>query len=209
MGYLSNCVFVNESGFDINIRPPSAWPTVGTPAIAETKSTKAASYTILEAISADGVVDIELRVATKPKQRKDTTTGHYLNFIRKALDEMDKTPFMSGFYIVMDNAPIHTSKDVNHLIISRGYRSLHPSPYPTEPNPVEQFWSVVKNKVKGGVFSDDENLKTRIAAACNNFPIHHLRAFIQHSCNQFDNFTNKKHIQFKSLVDIIQQIPAI
>ncbi|KAI8645305.1 hypothetical protein BD408DRAFT_412121 [Parasitella parasitica] len=51
----------------MNIRPPSAWSTVGTPAIAETKSTKAASYTILGAISAHGVVNIELRVATKPK----------------------------------------------------------------------------------------------------------------------------------------------
>ncbi|KAI9272358.1 hypothetical protein EDC94DRAFT_498937, partial [Helicostylum pulchrum] len=29
MDYLSNCVFVDESGFDINMRPPSAWSTVG------------------------------------------------------------------------------------------------------------------------------------------------------------------------------------
>lgn len=71
MDYLSNCVFVDESGFDINMRPPSAWSTVGTPAIVETKSTKATSHTILGAISAMGaVVDIELRVAEKPKQRR-------------------------------------------------------------------------------------------------------------------------------------------
>ncbi|KAI8641033.1 hypothetical protein BD408DRAFT_368861, partial [Parasitella parasitica] len=54
MDYLSNCVFVDESGFDINMRPPSAWSTVGTPAIVETKSTKATSHTILGAISAMG-----------------------------------------------------------------------------------------------------------------------------------------------------------
>ncbi|KAG1499318.1 hypothetical protein G6F47_010792 [Rhizopus delemar] len=101
MNYLSNCVFVDESGFDINMRPPSAWSTVGIPAIVETKSTKATSHTILGAISAMGVVDIELRVAEKPKQRridgvgrkrkhtpnvkksKGTTAGHYLNFIQK------------------------------------------------------------------------------------------------------------------------------
>lgn len=70
MGYLSNCVFVDESGFDINMRPPSAWSTAGTPAVVETKSTKATSHTILGAISAIGAVDIELRVAVKPKQRK-------------------------------------------------------------------------------------------------------------------------------------------
>lgn len=67
MDYFSNCVFVDESGFDIDMRPPSAWSIVGTPAIVETKSTKVTSHTILGAISAMGVVDIELRVAEKPK----------------------------------------------------------------------------------------------------------------------------------------------
>lgn len=67
MDYLSSCVFVDKSGFDINMRPPSAWSTVGTPAIIETKSTKATSYTILCVISAIGVVDIELKSCRKAK----------------------------------------------------------------------------------------------------------------------------------------------
>lgn len=57
---------MDEIGFDINMRPPSAWSTVITPAIVET-------HKILGAISAMGVVvvvDIELRVAEKPKQRR-------------------------------------------------------------------------------------------------------------------------------------------
>ncbi|KAG1137738.1 hypothetical protein G6F37_011318 [Rhizopus arrhizus] len=143
MDYMSNCVFVDESGFNINMRSPSAWSIVG-------------------AISALGVLDIELRVAEKPKQRKveggrkrkqtsdtkrakGTTTGYYLNFIRKTLDEMDKNPLMKE----VTGAPIFP-------------------PYSPELNPIEQFWSVVKNKVKRGVFSDNEDLKTRIAEACNN-----------------------------------------
>ncbi|KAG0758276.1 hypothetical protein G6F57_008732 [Rhizopus arrhizus] len=143
MDYMSNCVFVDESGFNINMRSPSAWSTVG-------------------AISVLGVLDIELRVAEKPKQRKveggrkrkqtsdtkrakGTKTGYYLNFIRKTLDEMDKNPLMKE----VTGAPIFPS-------------------YSPELNPIEQFWSVVKNKVKRGVFSDNEDLKTRIAEACNN-----------------------------------------
>ncbi|CEG73278.1 hypothetical protein RMATCC62417_08689 [Rhizopus microsporus] len=211
MGYMSNCVFIDESGFNINMRSPSAWSTVGTPAIVKTKSTRAIYHTILGAISALEVVDIELRVAEKPKQRKveggrkrkqtsdtkrakGTTIGHYLNFIRKTLDEMDKNPLMKGFFIVMDNVPIHTHKDIDELITSRGYRSIYLPPYSPELNPIEQFWSVVKNKVKREIFSDNEDLKTRIAEACNNVPIHHLKAFIQHSCNQFDKCRNKEPI---------------
>ncbi|KAG0766830.1 hypothetical protein G6F57_007272 [Rhizopus arrhizus] len=81
----------------------------------------------------------------------------------------------------MDNAPIHTHSDIDELITLRGYRSIYLLTYSPELNPIEQFWSVVKNKVKRGTFSDDEDLKTRIADACNNVPIQHVKAFIQHS----------------------------
>lgn len=52
------------------MRPPSAWSTVGTPAIVTTKSTKAILHTILGAICSIGVINIELRVTEKLKQRK-------------------------------------------------------------------------------------------------------------------------------------------
>ncbi|CAO3663721.1 hypothetical protein G6F70_002427 [Rhizopus microsporus] len=51
MDYMSNYVFVDESGFNINMRSPSAWSTVDTPAIVKTKSTRAISHTILGALS--------------------------------------------------------------------------------------------------------------------------------------------------------------
>ncbi|GAA5813962.1 hypothetical protein MFLAVUS_007452 [Mucor flavus] len=150
------------------MRQPSAWFTVITPAIVET-------HIILGAISAMGVVvvvGIELRVVEKPKQRRiggvgrkrkhtpnvKKTKGHYLNSIRKTLNEMDKNPLINGFYIVMDNALIHTHNDIDKLITLKGYRSIHLPSYSPELNPIEQFWSVVKNKVKRGMFSDDEDL---------------------------------------------------
>ena len=35
--YMSNCVFVDESSFNINMRSPSAWSTVDTPAIVKSR----------------------------------------------------------------------------------------------------------------------------------------------------------------------------
>lgn len=52
---------------------------------------------------------------------KGTVTGHYM-FISKTLDEMDKFPEMANFYVVMDNAPIHTSHKITKTIQARGYR---------------------------------------------------------------------------------------
>jgi transposase len=48
----------------------------------------------------------------------------------------------------MDNAPIHVSDQIEKLIVSRRYGCVCLPPYPPELNPIEQFWSVVKRKVK-------------------------------------------------------------
>lgn len=93
---------------------------------------------------------------------------------------MDKYPEMNGFYLVMDNAPIHTSNEIYELILRRGYRCVY-LPYSPELNPIEQFWSVVKNKVRRSEFADKEDLRTRITEACDSVPIKHLQVFVQHS----------------------------
>jgi hypothetical protein len=54
MDYMSNCIFVDESAFDINMRPTKARSTKGTRAVVTTPSARAVSHTILGAISALG-----------------------------------------------------------------------------------------------------------------------------------------------------------
>jgi hypothetical protein len=70
MDFLSNCVFVDEAAFNINMRSPFGRSISGTPAIEETPSTRAVSHTILGAISAVGVVSVDLREPIKPKKIK-------------------------------------------------------------------------------------------------------------------------------------------
>lgn len=91
----------------------------------------------------------------------------------------------------MDN----TQGGVDELITSIGYRNIHLSP---ELNPIEQFWTVVNNKIKRGVFFDNKYLKTRIADACNNVPIQNVKAVIQLSCNQFEKCRNKETSNHKN-----------
>ncbi|KAG2190476.1 hypothetical protein INT47_003004, partial [Mucor saturninus] len=185
MDFNTNCIFIDESAFDINMRPSTARSARGTPAIVVTPSTKAISHTILGAISAMGVINIEIRVPVPPKKMKvvgsrkrkasapkkpsfgGTNSGHYLNFIKKTLDQMDKYPEMKGFYLIMDNSPIHDKKDgdIDHIIESRGYKCVYLPPYSPELNPIEQFWAVVKGKVRRSQFGNTEDLKTRISEA--------------------------------------------
>jgi transposase len=113
---------------------------------------------------------------------KGTVTGHYMRFIHKTMIEMDKFPAMKGFYIIMDNAPIHTSNEIEKMIISRGYRCIYLPPYSPELNPIEQFWSVLKGKVQRTKFSDTEDLKSRIVESCGYVKL----AKLMRTFNDFD-----------------------
>ncbi|CAO3664956.1 unnamed protein product [Rhizopus stolonifer] len=100
MKYLENCVFMDEAGFNINMRSPFARSMKGTPAIAETSTTRTITHTVLGAITAKNIIALEIREPLKPKKiriaggrkrkslvgkkmPKGTVTGHYMRLIAK------------------------------------------------------------------------------------------------------------------------------
>ncbi|KAG1137106.1 hypothetical protein G6F37_011480 [Rhizopus arrhizus] len=131
MNFLKNCVLLDESAFDINMKRSRAWSRKGTRTIVTRPTTRANTTSILGAISTVG-----------------TLTSHYISFLKMALNEMDKYPHMKGHYIVMDNAPIHTNENIKKYIEYRGYKCVYLPTYSPELNPIEQFWAVAKSKVK-------------------------------------------------------------
>ncbi|CEP09554.1 hypothetical protein [Parasitella parasitica] len=169
MDYMSNCVFIDEAAFHINMKRSIAW---------------AKTTTILGATCAFGVVNIKVRrprvMPTSKKrktagssgqaqtQSKGTVTGHYFNFISDTMDEMDKHPeIFKDNYLIMDNAPIHTNDAIKLLNESRGYRCVYLPPYSPDLNPIEQFWSICKSKLKREKLLKEETLTSRIGDACN------------------------------------------
>ncbi|KAI8091886.1 hypothetical protein BDF21DRAFT_332681, partial [Thamnidium elegans] len=111
-----------------------------TQVIIESPSAKEASYTIIGAVSAFGVMNAGIREPKTVKKRKvvgdskreaprdaastipkGTIAGHYSKFINVTLDIIGVFPHIKSFYIVMDNAPIHNSDLVDPVIIERGY----------------------------------------------------------------------------------------
>ncbi|KAI8063816.1 hypothetical protein BC940DRAFT_227567, partial [Gongronella butleri] len=56
-----------------------------------------------------------------------------------------------------------------------------------ELNPIEQFWPIVKSKVRRDELKNNELLSHRVKAACNNVSINDLRAFIGHSAARIND----------------------
>ncbi|KAG1283946.1 hypothetical protein G6F66_010795 [Rhizopus arrhizus] len=198
MDFTRNCFFLDESAFHINLKRSMAWSRKGTPAVVTVPKTRATTMTILGAISADGLIKCSLRLPQLPynKKRKrgdgvgqiskGTVTGHYISFLKAAMDEMDHYLHMKGHYLVMDNAPIHTSDNIAKYVESRGYRCAYLPPYSPELNPIEQFWSVVKSKVKRNKFLEKETLMTRISEASSSLKLSNFKGIVKHSYKCLD-----------------------
>ena len=65
------------------------------------------------------------------------------------------------------------------------------SPYSPELNSITQLWAVVNRKVRRSQFGNTEDLKTRIAEACDQVPRKHLHNFAQHSVRVFEDCLNE------------------
>ena len=167
--------------------------------------TRAQTTTILDAISASGLIKCSLRLLQTPaKKRKregyveltstGTVTGHYFSFLKATMDEMDQYSHMKGHYLIMDNAPIHKSEDIAKYIISRGYRYAYLPSYSPELNPIEQFWSVVKSKVKRNRLLEKETLMTRINEASNSLSVSDFKGFVRHSYKCLDKCRDREHL---------------
>ena len=119
------------------------------------------SVTILGAICELRVINVSLRKpqavqSSKKRKRSNGTTvlngrigtriEHFIEFLNNVMDILDEND-MKGRYLVMDNAPIHTNKSIEQLIDHRGYKCAYLAPYSPFLNPIEEFWSKVKQSM--------------------------------------------------------------
>ncbi|KAG0767881.1 hypothetical protein G6F18_003787 [Rhizopus arrhizus] len=204
LDFTRNCVFLDESAFHINLKRSMAWSKKGTAAVVTVPKTRATTTTILGAISAEGLIKCSLKLPQPPSNKKrkrgygvgqmskGTVMEHYISFLKATMNEMDRFPYMKGHYLVMDNAPIHTSENIAKYVESRGYRCTYLPPYPPELNPIEQFWSVVKSKVKHKKFLEKEALMTRISGASNSLKLSDFKGIVRHSHKLLDKCRNGK-----------------
>jgi transposase len=83
---------------------------------------------------------------------------------------------MRGFYLIVDNVPIHTSKEIETTIKirSREYRYAYLPLYSPELNPIEQLWALIKGKVRRHKLEDTEALEERISDPSFAIPVTQL-----------------------------------
>lgn len=87
------------------------------------------------------------RITGEPMAKKTTgmVTDHYFNFTYDTLEVLNRHEQYKGCYLLVDNAPIHSSNQIRRFF-KRRYGCVYLSPYLSERNPIELLWSMQSQK---------------------------------------------------------------
>ena len=211
MDYTTNCVFVDEAGFNTYLRRNFGRSKRGTPAKQVVPSNRGITISIIGAICELGVIDLTLRKPNpvtkstslrgkKKSKRNDksaektveevngrvgTRAIHFLKFLDGVMNCLDMNG-MQGRYIVMDNTTIHKTDELKDYIKERGYKAIYLPPYSPFLNPIEEFWAKVKAGVRRDCLTVKDNLSDRITEAAKKVTESNCQGYIRHSFSFFD-----------------------
>ncbi|OAD67844.1 hypothetical protein PHYBLDRAFT_68211 [Phycomyces blakesleeanus NRRL 1555(-)] len=134
------------------------------------------------------------RTVYKATSKRGTITGHYFNPLLSTTNVLNRHKMFKDNHIVMDNFPTNQHEDICKHIENCGYRCIYLPPYSLELNPIEQYWSIRKNKLRREQLLEEEILTIRIRMGCNQTLIGDLRGFFKYSIARFDDCLNRRPI---------------
>ena len=130
-------VFADESHFNrLTLRRPYAWSRRGERASRHEFQFRGTKYTILPALSLDGILHLEVV--------ENAVTGDvFRRFLEGLLPHMNKWPLPNSV-LVIDNASIHKVAGIRELVEEHGMRLMFLPSYSPDLNPIELSFSSIK-----------------------------------------------------------------
>ena len=130
-------VFADESHFNrLMLRRPYAWSRRGERASRHEFQFRGTKYTILPALSLDGILHLEVV--------ENAVTGDvFRRFLEGLLPHMNKWPLPNSV-LVIDNTSIHKVAGIRELVEEHGMRLMFLPSYSPDLNPIELSFSSIK-----------------------------------------------------------------
>lgn len=90
--------------------------------------------------------------------------------------------------LVMDNVRFHHVNEVKQLIEGRGYKAMYLPAYSPELNPIENFWAVLKSKVRPQITEHNsfDGICDLVYGAALEMKQQSIENMIRHSIHQFE-----------------------
>lgn len=134
-------VFVDESGCDKRAGfRRTGWSPLGVTPVQISKFHRDKRYQILPAYAQDGIV---LRRIFQGSTDGDV----FEDFIEQLLQHCNRWPKPKSV-LIMDNASFHRTDKIQQMCVDRGVKLVYLPPYSPDLNPIEEFFSELKQYIK-------------------------------------------------------------
>lgn len=188
VSYKTNCIFLDEAGFNSNLIRGEGWSRKGENSIVKTKTKRALNITILAAISYQGVESIQAKVVP------GGTTGHiFSQFVKSVIEALDRNN-AAPHYFVMDGASIHKSAPVKELFKKSKHKLHLLPPYSPFLNPIEECFSKLKTFVKRRPGLASDAFLNHISESSHQIATENCQAWVEHSISFFSDCSQSKEI---------------
>lgn len=173
-------VFADESHFNrLTMRRPYAWSKRGERACQYEFQFRGAKYSILPAITLDGIIHLEVL-------ENAVTGADFRCFVEDLLPRMNEWPLPNSV-LVIDNASIHKVAGIREMVEGRGARLLYLPSYSPDFNPIELAFSSIKawlranrDRVSDGMAADG-SVYTMLWQAVHSVSAESARGWYKHS----------------------------
>ena len=173
-------VFANESHFNqLTLRRPCAWSRRGERSTRYEFSFRGSKYSILPAISLDGIIHLEVL-------DKAISGNDFRRFVQGLLPRMNEWPLPRSVLIV-DNASIHKVAGIREMVEERGARLIYLPAYSPDFNPIELAFSKIKawlrtnrDHLNTELDSGDASVYSSFWEAVHSVTVEHARGWYKH-----------------------------
>ncbi|CEP15855.1 hypothetical protein [Parasitella parasitica] len=188
VSYKTNCIFVDEAGFNANLIRGQGWSKKGESSIVKTKTKRAINVSILAAISYQGVESVQAKMVAG-----GTTAAIFCEFVKSVMASLDKNN-AAPHNFVMDNARIHTAPIVKDLFQNSRHKLHLLPPYSPFLNAIEECFSKLKTLVKRKPGLTGEAFLKHISECSNEIARENCKAWVEYSIQFFSDCLNNKEI---------------
>ena len=172
-------IFLDETGFNLHTCPSRGYSLFGTEARMIVPMNRGRNVSLMCAISISGVLTFELIIGPYNSQK-------FCDFIKDKLVPAITSNNLNNVRVVMDNCRIHKTDSVRNILDEHQVIGMYLPPYSPQLNPIEETFSVVKNRFKR-LKNRPKNVNEIIAAVSgilavpiNTIPMYlHTREFVE------------------------------
>jgi transposase len=162
---------MDESGSNLAMTRSYARSLKGTRARGNCPIKKGENVSIITAVSKDKIL----------------TTINILGAVNKIIFEAfvirKLVPCLwKGAVIILDNCPIHFSKEVEKAVEEKGAKLIYLPPYSPDFNPIENFWSKVKSTLRKLKPRTYKELDVALKQAFDKVSVQDLHNWFAHCC---------------------------